>query len=253
MLWSQAPLRRLVEGLASTESTSFLNPSARQAAASHVMVAKREAQAIVVDFLNLVLGVGPKSIDYWRQVIEPCAQAMFNYSLSPSSRLAAAHTPGSEVRAAADSVSIASVSASTTTALYKAQLFIAVQDACGARVCLTQLESSGSSARVVLKRSRPLVTVFDVFESVSPLTVADVLPATPTSRSIRIACGNKPLECFAVATSADELFNSKEFYGSLQAYNLRLAMLQAQGDSHSIGAVNALIGISKSLLQLVSC
>jgi hypothetical protein len=238
VLCVQAPLRKLMDSLPSKETTAFLNPSAAYAAQSHIMVAKREVQGVIIDFLNLLLGTGPKSDEYWRQIIEPCVQSIFSYSF------------GGATPASSSSVRSGEAGGDGRLLLHKPQLLLAVQHACGIRVPLVRLVGPRGGV-ALLRPSHPSVTPTNIFAAPQPFSVADLAPVKPAVKSMRTACGSQPPECFGLAEPAETHFARKDFQSALQAYNLRLALLQSQGDGFSPVAADTVLAIAKTLIQLV--
>ena len=120
------------------------------------------------------------------------------------------------------------------------------QDVCGIRVPLVRLSRLGTGPVIV-----PLSSHRPVLEGPAPFLPRDVATLTPTVGHGRGACGPSPLECYGGFIPAEAACAAGEFDTALRSFNLRLALLQAQGDAASHAAANAVIGIANTLLRMV--
>ena len=186
----------------------------------YALVLQKEMQLAVVQFFNNVLGFGNDSVRFWRDIVLPSVAAKFNgYAFAWTAKFVPRTAGGGPTTADPKT-------GAGRTPLHKPQLFFALQAQCNVRF-------------------RPDVA-YD-FAISSPLSAACLLPFKPVVTSMR----RREVETAVLAESAEELFRQGHLDMSLQAYNLRLALLQCLALGDSTEAAEALLDSAATFVAMV--
>ncbi len=324
----QANLQRICASIPFSllSSGNRAQQSAAYAAKNHAMTSKREVQAAVVDFFNLVLGVGKKQATFWKQVRRGCCSfaACFFSSrrgcvatvlhgvtvcrvlvrAAGARALRARHVQvqhreleltvgwqgrrqsvGCVPQAAAASGHAGSFAAPCRRVLLCATVLLhlccrptcsappsfclptlcgsyarftalhttvtlchrcASQEVCGVRFDVRVPSSPMSWARGPADSSARLL---EALHSPAPFVMRDLCPLRPLCRGA-MTFGDAP-ETSVIAEAAEAFEGRGDFTAALQAYNIRLALLQAAELGEGMDAGETLACIARMLLKLV--